>query len=74
MEQIVSLLLLVDANKKQMGVPSSIRNVLKETMHSLLLNITKAMTPSSYFSGMIKLLVSKDDDVRKKVRCLILFI
>ncbi|KAK4787741.1 hypothetical protein SAY86_011574 [Trapa natans] len=64
MKQLVSLLCHVDANKKI--VYPSFRCFLKETMHSLLLDITKAMTPSSYFNGMIKLLDSKDDDVRKK--------
>lgn len=74
MEQIVPLLHLVDTNKKQIAVPSFVRNDLKETMHSVLLNITNAMSPSSYFSGMVKLLGSKDQDVVKKVRCLILLI
>ncbi|XP_031392129.1 uncharacterized protein At3g06530 isoform X2 [Punica granatum] len=66
LEQIVSLLHLVDVNKKQIAVPSPVRKDLKEIMRSVLMNITKSMTPSSYFSAMIKLFGSKDQDVREK--------
>jgi U3 small nucleolar RNA-associated protein 10 len=67
MEQVVSLLQLVDASRKQKSIPVVVRKELKECMHAVLRHITMHMIPSAYFKGIIKLLGQADGNVKKKV-------
>lgn len=66
MEQVVSLLQLVDASRKQKSIPVVVRKELKECMHAVLRHITMHMIPSAYFKGIIKLLGQADGNVKKK--------
>lgn len=67
MEQVVSLLQLVNTRSRQLSVPIGIRKELKECMYGSLRTITKGMIPSAYFRGIILLLGHMDRNVRKKV-------
>ncbi|KAK9291503.1 hypothetical protein L1049_019451 [Liquidambar formosana] len=66
MEQVVSLLQLIDSRRKHTSVPVVIRKELKECMRTVLRTITKVMIPSAYFRGIIKLLGHADKNVGKK--------
>ncbi|KAI4332818.1 hypothetical protein L6164_017696 [Bauhinia variegata] len=71
MEQVVFLLQLVDASKKQLKFPILVRKELKEAMHVVLRNITMVMLPSSYFMSIIKSLGHADENVGKKALVLL---
>ncbi|KAK7276819.1 hypothetical protein RIF29_17965 [Crotalaria pallida] len=66
MGQIVFLLQLVDARKKQLSLPIIVRKELKETMRAIVRNITMVMIPSAYFKSIIKLLHRADKNIGKK--------
>ncbi|XP_061353134.1 uncharacterized protein At3g06530 [Gastrolobium bilobum] len=66
MEQVVFLLQLVDARKKQLNLPVIVRKELKETMRAVVRNMTMLMIPSAYFKSIIKLLRHADINVGKK--------
>ncbi|KAJ1389579.1 U3 small nucleolar RNA-associated protein 10 [Sesbania bispinosa] len=66
MEQVVFLLHLVDAKKKQLSFPVIMRKELKETMRAAVRNVTTVMIPSVYFKSIIKLLRHSDKNVGKK--------
>lgn len=67
MEQVVFLLHLVDARKKQLNFPVIMRKELKETMRTVVRKITIVMIPSVYFDSIIELLHHSDTNVGKKV-------
>jgi len=67
MEQVVLLLQLVDARKKQLNMPVIMRKELKETMRAVIRNLTAVMIPYVYFNSIIKLLHNADKNVGKKV-------
>jgi U3 small nucleolar RNA-associated protein 10 len=67
MEQVVPLLQLVDASRKQISIPVAIRKELKECTRVVSRTITLHMIPSAYFKGIIKLLGHADGNVKKKV-------
>lgn len=71
MEQVVSVSQLVDASKKQKAVPSLVVKGLKEKIRSVLMDITRCMTPTSYFGAIIKLIHSVDQEVEKKVNSIL---
>ena len=71
LEQVVFLVQLVDASKKQLNFPIIVRKELKETMRAVVRNITMVMMPSAYFKSIIKLLHHADKNVGKKVLLLI---
>ncbi|KAG4402850.1 hypothetical protein GLYMA_02G290200v4 [Glycine max] len=66
MEQVVLLLQLVDARKKQLNFPVILRRELKETMRAVVRNLTTVMIPVIYFRSIIKLLRHADKNVGKK--------
>ncbi|TKY57272.1 U3 small nucleolar RNA-associated protein 10 [Spatholobus suberectus] len=66
MEQVVLLLQLVDARKKQLNFPVIMRKELKETMRAVVRNLTTVMIPYIYFKNIIKLLRHPDKNVGKK--------
>ncbi|MED6160063.1 hypothetical protein PIB30_047925 [Stylosanthes scabra] len=66
LEQVVLLVQIVDASKKQVNLPVVMRKELKESMRAVLKNITMAMMPSSYFNSIINLLHHADKSVGKK--------
>lgn len=66
MEQVVPLLQLVDASRKQISIPVAIRKELKECTRVVSRTITLHMIPSAYFKGIIKLLGHADGNVKKK--------
>nr|XP_007142268.1 hypothetical protein PHAVU_008G266400g [Phaseolus vulgaris]ESW14262.1 hypothetical protein PHAVU_008G266400g [Phaseolus vulgaris] len=66
MEQVVLLLQLVDARKKQLNIPVIMRKELKETMRAVIRNLTAVMIPYVYFNSIIKLLHNADKNVGKK--------
>ncbi|XP_020222624.1 uncharacterized protein At3g06530 isoform X2 [Cajanus cajan] len=66
MEQVVLLLQLVDARKKQLNFPVVLRKELKETMRAVVKNLTTVMIPYVYFKSIIKLLRHADNNVGKK--------
>ncbi|XP_057972834.1 uncharacterized protein At3g06530 [Malania oleifera] len=71
MEQVVSHLQSVSSKKKQISVPGIIKKELNECMHTVLRSVTKAMLPSAYFNGIMKLLSHADRNVRKKALALL---
>ncbi|XP_027329398.1 uncharacterized protein At3g06530 isoform X2 [Abrus precatorius] len=66
MEQLVFLLQLVDARKKQLNFPVIMRKELKETMRAVVRNLATVMLPSVYFKSITKLLHHADKSVGKK--------
>ncbi|KAL2316770.1 hypothetical protein Fmac_030646 [Flemingia macrophylla] len=66
MEQVVLLLQVVDARKKQLNFPVIMRKELKETMRAVVRNLTTVMIPYVYFKSIIKLLRHADKNVGKK--------
>ena len=69
MEQVVSLLQLVDPRRKQIGIPVAIWKEFKACVDSILKTITMSMMPSTCFECISKLLGNVDNSVRKKVYC-----
>lgn len=67
LQWVVPLWQLVDARKRHIALPAYLRKELKDCMHSILVTITRAMIPLTYFKGMIKLLSYEDKNVRRKV-------
>lgn len=67
MQQVVLLLQLVDARKKQLNLTVIMRKELKETMRAVVQNLTTVMIPYVYFKSIIKLLRHADKNVGKKV-------
>jgi len=67
MENIVFLLHLVDARKKELNFPVVMRKELKETMRTVVRDITLVMIPLIYFKSIINLLDHSDKDVGEKV-------
>ncbi|XWS60132.1 hypothetical protein CRYUN_Cryun07bG0008200 [Craigia yunnanensis] len=66
MEQVVSLLQLVDARRKQIGIPVAIGKEFKACVDAILKIITMSMMPSTCFECIRKLLGNVDSSVRKK--------
>eukprot|EP00268_Persea_americana_P022565 TRINITY_DN22456_c0_g2_i1.p1 TRINITY_DN22456_c0_g2~~TRINITY_DN22456_c0_g2_i1.p1 ORF type:complete len:2020 (-),score=349.41 TRINITY_DN22456_c0_g2_i1:339-6095(-) len=66
MEQVVSHLQLITVRTKQLNTPTSVKKELKGCMHTILLTITKSMTPTAYFKAITLLLGHADRHVRKK--------
>lgn len=66
MVQVVSCWKLVDSSGKTKSVPTFLKKGLKELIHSALMKTTKGMLPSSFFRGIIRLLVQQDKVTRKK--------
>ncbi|KAL9235552.1 hypothetical protein vseg_010302 [Gypsophila vaccaria] len=56
---------LVDSSKKKVSLPTALKKDLKELVHSVVIKITKGMTPSTFFQGIINLL-AQDKSARKK--------
>lgn len=67
MEHVVSLLQLVDARRKQIGIPVAIWKEFKACVDAILKTTTISMMPSACFECISKLLGSADISVRKKV-------
>ncbi|XP_022736221.1 uncharacterized protein At3g06530 isoform X4 [Durio zibethinus] len=66
MEQVVSLLQLVDVRRKQIGIPVAIWKEFKACVHAILKTIIMSMMPSACFACISKLLGNADSSVRKK--------
>ncbi|XP_014504568.1 uncharacterized protein At3g06530 isoform X1 [Vigna radiata var. radiata] len=66
MEQVVLLLQLVDARKKQLNIPVIVRNELKETMRAVIRILAGVMIPYVYINSITKLLHNADKNVGKK--------
>ncbi|XVE56436.1 hypothetical protein DITRI_Ditri04bG0009000 [Diplodiscus trichospermus] len=66
MEQVVSLVRLVDARRKQIGIPLAIWKEFKACVDTILKTITMSMTLSTCFVCITKLLGNADSSVRKK--------
>ncbi|OMO94842.1 hypothetical protein CCACVL1_05773 [Corchorus capsularis] len=66
MEQLVSLLQEVDARRKQLGISVAIWKEFKACVRAILKTITMAITPSTCFECITKLLGNSDGTVRKK--------
>ncbi|KAK7300089.1 hypothetical protein RJT34_10922 [Clitoria ternatea] len=66
LKQVVFLLQLVDARKKELDLPVIMRKELKETLRAVVRNLTTVMIPSVYFKSIIKLLQQADKNVGKK--------
>ena len=67
MEQVVSLLQLVDPRRKQIGIPVAIWKEFKACVDAILKTIPMSMIPSTCFECISKLLGNADSSVRKKV-------
>ncbi|XVF49416.1 hypothetical protein PTKIN_Ptkin04bG0010100 [Pterospermum kingtungense] len=66
LERVVSLLQLVDARRKQIGVPVAIWKEFKACVDAILKTTTISMMPSTCFECISKLLGNADSSVRKK--------
>ncbi|XP_021285623.1 uncharacterized protein At3g06530 isoform X2 [Herrania umbratica] len=66
MEQVVSLLQVVDARRKQIGIPVATWKDFKVCVDAILKTITMTMIPSTCFECITKLLGNVDGTVRKK--------
>lgn len=67
MEQVVSLLQVVDARRKQIGIPVATWKDFRACVDAILKTITMTMIPSTCFECITKLLGNADGTVRKKV-------
>ncbi|XVF08520.1 hypothetical protein REPUB_Repub07fG0010000 [Reevesia pubescens] len=66
MEQVVSLLQVVDARRKQIGIPVAIWKEFKACVQAILKIITMSIMPSTCFECITKLLGNEDSSMRKK--------
>ncbi|XP_012466889.1 uncharacterized protein At3g06530 isoform X1 [Gossypium raimondii] len=65
-EQVVFLSQVVDARRKQIGIPVGSWKEFKACVHAILKTITMSMMPSTCFECITKLLGNADNTVRKK--------
>ncbi|KAL1089865.1 hypothetical protein V6Z11_D07G050200 [Gossypium hirsutum] len=65
-EQVVFLSQVVDARRKQIGIPVGSWKEFKACVHAILKTITMSMMPSTCFEYITKLLGNADNTVRKK--------
>ncbi|MBA0790029.1 hypothetical protein Gohar_014701, partial [Gossypium harknessii] len=65
-EQVVFLSQVVDARRKQIGIPVGSWKEFKACVHAILKTITMSMMPSTFFEYITKLLGNADNTVRKK--------
>ncbi|TYG60252.1 hypothetical protein ES288_D07G053400v1 [Gossypium darwinii] len=70
-EQVVFLSQVVDARRKQIGIPVGSWKEFKACVHAILKTITMSMMPSTCFEYITKLLGNADNTVRKKVMWLL---
>ncbi|XP_074294741.1 uncharacterized protein At3g06530-like [Silene latifolia] len=66
MVQVVFCWQLVDSSKKKISLSFALKKDLKELAHSVVIKITKGMLPSTFFRGIINLLVQADKTAKKK--------
>ncbi|KAH9622396.1 hypothetical protein KSS87_007579 [Heliosperma pusillum] len=64
--QVVFCWQLVDSSKKKISLPIALKKDLKELAHSVVIKITRGMLPSTFFRGIINLLVQADKSAKKK--------
>ncbi|KAK8344000.1 hypothetical protein V6Z12_A07G051700 [Gossypium hirsutum] len=65
-EQVVFVSQVVDARRKQIGIPVGSWKEFKACVHAILKTITMSMMPSTCFEYITKLLGNADNTVRKK--------
>ncbi|MBA0732095.1 hypothetical protein Gogos_016206 [Gossypium gossypioides] len=65
-EQVVFLSQVVDARRKQIGIPVGSWKEFKACVHAILKTSTMSMMPSTCFEYITKLLGNADNTVRKK--------